>query len=304
MKVYFLSSQPCALTINDAYFGLTDRFERFAEISLKDRSFVRFTPEGALPISFFLTENIRFSPPKGCEVYLLTGGLAIYARDFPPFDLSLQVLFQKRFDEGTLTLFLQGTLQLSLETREGFFVATLPPSFSNCEAFCESGLFLLKAPDSLAVYTQKGECVLQEKVLSHRVENGVLSAILPLSDSLGRIAECEWSLSESGVERTKFSLSQARTQKGECERKKIKDELLPFAFFESVLIGANYREMLSDELAPDYDKIKEYLGDFCAVTLTDDPNVCGLVRKKGERLFEVANFTVRVENDKICDIQG
>ncbi len=304
MKIYFLSSQPCALTINDAYFGLTDRFERFAEISLKDRVFVRFTPEGALPISFFLTENIRFSPPNGCEVYLLPNGLAIYARDFPPVDFSLQVLLQKRFDENTLTLFRQGALQLSLETREGFFVATLPSSFAQSEAFFESGLFFLKAPDALAVYTQKGECVLQEKVLSHRVENDVLSALLPLSDSLGRVAECEWSLSEKGVQRTKFSLSQARTKSGESEREKIKDELLPFAFFESVLIGANYREMLSDELVPDCDKIKEYLGDFCAVTLTDDPSVCGLVRKKGERLFEVVYFTVKTEQGKICDIHG
>lgn len=304
MKVYFLSSQPCALTINDAYFGLTDRFERFADISLKDRVFVRFTPEGALPISFFLTENIRFTPPSGCEIYLLPDGLAIYARDFPPTDLSLQVLLQKRFDEGTLTIFRQGALQLSLETREGFFVATLPPSFSDCEAFCESGLFFLKSPDSLAVYTQKGECVLQEKVLSHRVENGVLSALLPLSDSLGRVAQCEWSLSESGVERTKFSLSQARTKNGESEREKIKDELLPFAFFESVLIGANYREMLSDELALNYDKIGAYLGDFCAVALTDDTNTCGLVRKKGDRLFEVVYFTAKTENGKICDIRG
>ena len=59
MKIYFLSARPCALTLNDTYFGITDTFERFAEISLKDRTFVRFAPEGALPIGFFLTENIK-----------------------------------------------------------------------------------------------------------------------------------------------------------------------------------------------------------------------------------------------------
>ena len=92
MKIYFLSSRPCALTLNDAYFGLTDRFERFAELSLKDGIFVRFTPENAQPIGFFLNENIRFSPPVGCEVYLLTNAIAIYARDFPPTDFSLKLL--------------------------------------------------------------------------------------------------------------------------------------------------------------------------------------------------------------------
>ena len=71
MKIYFLSSRPCALTLNDAYFGITDGFERFAEISLKDKLFVRFSPENAQPVSFFLTENIRFDPPTGCDIYLL-----------------------------------------------------------------------------------------------------------------------------------------------------------------------------------------------------------------------------------------
>ena len=36
MKIYFLSSQPCALIIGGAYFGRTGDFERFAEISLQD----------------------------------------------------------------------------------------------------------------------------------------------------------------------------------------------------------------------------------------------------------------------------
>ena len=92
MKIYFLSSRPCALTLNDAYFGLTDRFERFAEISLKDNVFVRFSPENAQPIGFFLNESVRHTPPVGCEVYLLPNALAIYAHDFPPHDLTLKIV--------------------------------------------------------------------------------------------------------------------------------------------------------------------------------------------------------------------
>jgi hypothetical protein len=46
------------------------------------------------------------------------------------------------------------------------------------------------------------------------------------------------------------------------------------------------------------------LGDFSAVTLTNEPTVCGLVRKKKERLFVVDYFSVTVENGKISDVKG
>ena len=303
MKIYFLSERPCALTINDAYFGLTDRFERFAEISLKDDVFVRFTPENAQPISFFLNESVLFSPPVGCEVYLLKNALAIYAKGFPPSDLTLKILSQKRFDNNKLTLFYQGELQLSIETEKGFFISTLPPSFEKSELLFESGLFILKAPNALAVYTLLGERVLMENVLSCTIEAGTLHAALPLSDSLGRIADCSWELSEDGVTRTKFVLSQARTIDGGNEPEALKAELLPFAFFESVLLGANYACFLSDDLVPQADKLKEYLGDFCSVTLTESPNVCGLVYQKADRLFEIVYFSVSVEKGKITDVK-
>ena len=78
MKVYFLSSKPCILTLNGAYFGLTDTFERYAEISPKDNLFAEFTPESGQPIRFFLNENIRLNPPDRCEIYLLKDALAVW----------------------------------------------------------------------------------------------------------------------------------------------------------------------------------------------------------------------------------
>ncbi len=303
MKVYFLSSRPCALTLNDAYFGLTDRFERFAEISLKDNVFVRFTPENAQPIGFFLNESMRHTPPAGCEIYLLENAIAIYAKSFPPSDLTLKILAQKRFEKSLVTLFYQGELQLSIQTEKGFFISTLPPTFEKSELLFESGLFLLKAPNMIAVYTMAGERVLMENVLSCKIEAGVLYATLPLSDSLGRVADCAWEMSEQGVTRTKCTLLQSRTKSGENDPETLRAELLPFAFFESILLGADCTSLLSDDLAPQADKLKGYLGDFCSVTLTDDPSVCGLVYKKAERLFEIVNFSVTIENGKIKDIQ-
>ena len=304
MKIYFLSARPCALTLNDTYFGITDTFERFAEISLKDRTFVRFAPEGALPIGFFLTENIRFTPPTGCEVYLLKDGIAIYAYDFPPADLTLRPIAQKRIGELLITVFSQGNIQLSIQSPQGFFTATLPPSFASCEIEFHGGLLFLKSPNQLAIYTKTGERVFLETVLSFTASETEFSVSLPLSDLFGRIADCTFSLSDAGITRTAFSLKQARTLHGDNTPEKVKDELLPYAFFTSVLIGANCEELLCAELAPKANIIKEFLGDFIAVVPTQDTRVCGLVKKKSERLFEVAYFTAEVENGRIFDVKG
>lgn len=304
MKIYFLSSKPCALTLNGAYFGLTDRFERYADIALADRMLVTFTPENALPISFFLTEDIRFAPPAGCEVYLLKNAIAIYAYDFPPRDLTLIPVAQARDNDTLVSVFFQGALQLSIESPRGFFVRSLPPSLAPCEIEFHSGLVFLKAADTLAVFTKKAEQVFLESVLSYTVENDVLSARLPLLERLGRVLDGKWRLQENGCERVAFSLLQARTENGETDAEKIQDELLPYAFFESVLIGADVAQMLADELLPQKDQLVAFLGDFVSVTPTESPNVCALIRKKRQGLFEATYFTVTVENGKITDIQG
>ena len=54
MKVYFLSAQPCILTLNGAYFGKTDTFERFIEVSAKDNVYAKFSPQNAGDIGFFI----------------------------------------------------------------------------------------------------------------------------------------------------------------------------------------------------------------------------------------------------------
>lgn len=304
MKIYFLSSKPCALTLNGAYFGLTDRFERYADIALADRMLVTFTPENALPVSFFLTEEIRFTPPAGCEVYLLKNAIAIYACDFPPRDLTLIPVAQARENDALVSVFLQGALQLSIQSQQGFFVRPLPPSFASCKIEFHSGLVFLRSADTLAIFTKKAEQVFLENVLSYTVENDMLSARLPLSERLGRALDGKWRLRENGCERASFSLLQTRTENGETDAEKIQDELLPYAFFESVLIGADVAQMLCEELLPQKDKLVAFLGEFVSVAPTESPNVCALIRKKKQGLFEAAYFTVTVENGKITDVQG
>ena len=300
MKIYFLSSQPCALTVNGAYFGITDLFARTTDLDLRDNLFVEFLPENAQPIRFFITEQIRFSPPEHCEVYLLPDAIAIYARDFAPTDLTFRLIRQEKCDDCVATLYAQGHLYLSVQTEKGFFNAYLPPCFAQATLFFPKNLILLTTSANLALFNRDGKRLLQEKIRAYALEGNELSARLPLLDSLGRYADCKWELTENGCTQTQFVLGEYTAENAE----KPSDGLLAYAFFESILIGADFTPFLADELIPDKENIRAFLGDFTAVTLTNEPTVCGLVRKKKDRLFTVEYYSVEIQDGKLVDVKG
>ena len=301
MKIYFLSSQPCALSFNGVYFGITNLFERFAEISLKDNLFVEFTPQNAQPIRFFLTEEILFSPPEHCAVYLLPRALAIYARDFTPCDCPLRIITQKRFGDTLATVFQQGAILLSMQTDKNMFNATLPPSFLNCEVDFHADLCFISNQNQLIIYTKAGKQVFFEEIMEYSVTENTLNATLPLSNLLKLQAKCTYALSAESVLQTSFSL-QTVLQKQE-DKEKIKAELLPYLFFESLLLGADVTPYLSEELQKDKDKLRDYLRDFCEVSISDIPNVCALVYKKSENVFQVDYFQTEIQDEKIINIK-
>ena len=298
MKIYFLSSRPCALTLNGVFFGITDLFERSAEVCLADKIFACFTPQGSLPLSFFITEEIINTPPDGCEVYLLRDGIAIYAQDFPPSDFTLRPLLQAREGEKLATVFSQGSLQLSIESPLGFFNAKLPPSFTPNSISFHREYLLLEGEGKIALFSIEGKLLLSEKIVEYSLNGDTLNATIPLSDRLQRQAKCEWTLQNGECKLTRFLLSQSSATD------KTPPDLLAYAFFESVLIRADFTAFLADELIPDAENIRAFLGNFIAVTLTHEPTVCGLVRKKKERLFLVEYYSVEIEKGKIIDVKG
>lgn len=294
MKIYFLSDRTCALRLGGLYFGSVDSFERFAQIDLSDNIFAEFIPENALPISFFITDEILHTPPRGCDVYLLRDALVLYAHDFPTSDLSLRPIAQISEQNCKATLFCQGGVQLSLQTPENFFIAYLPPSFCQAELFFTADLVFVKAENMLAIFNRSGEKLFMERVLDFSVDGNVLSARLPLAESLGRIADCTYALSEKECKRVSCVLSPPKDER--------KEDLFAFSFFESVLIGADLNEFLSDGLQPKADDLRAFLGDFTAILPTDEKDCCVLFYKKQEGLFEGKYFRLSLENGKITDI--
>lgn len=302
MRVYFLSSKPCALRVGGAYFGTVSDFERFAEISLKDNLFVECIPQGNLPVCFFLNEALVENPPKGVEIYLLKNGCAVYVRDFPPSDFSLQPITQKKFPNALVTLFRQGELQAAIETDAGVFVTPLPPAFSkNADIFYENGAFVIKTDAHACVLSGTGEILLNEKISAFSLSDGTLRLTLPLSDFRGTSANVCYRLSKNAAVKTEFSLLAPQNGKTEEE---LSEALLPYAFFESVLIGADYACFLSPALAEKSDDVRAFLGTFSAVVLTKNPKEIALVKQKRERVFELVYYQTEIQDGKITDIRG
>lgn len=303
MKVYFLSSRPCALFVAGTYFGITGDFQQFAEVALKDRLPVQFVPEGAQPLTCFLTETLPVSPPDGTEVYLLPDGIALRACHFPPNDFTLMPIAQKRFLNGLVTVYRQGDVQVAMETDYGFFNASLPPSFLECSIEIEGEFILLFGINSLAVFHQNGKKIIEEHCLSYEIERiderVLLHAVLPLSDRFQRTANCSYLLSETGATRTAYTLQQS----ADAPKEEI-STLFVYAFFESVRIGADITSFLGETLLPKAALLADFLGKFLYVLPTNDPHVCHLVYKKNERLYDVRPFTATLHNGKITDVQG
>ena len=294
MKIYFLSDKSCALRLGGVYFGQVDNFERFAHVHLSDRIFVEFIPENALPITFFLTDEILQKPPHGCDVYILRDALILHARRFPPNDFSLRVIHQIQGEDCVATLFSQGEISLSVQTQNSFFVAALPPSFE-CATLCfEQNFVFVKNEKQLAIFNKACKCLFMENVLSYSFQNGILSASLPLQESLGRTAERQYSLSETECIQTSCVLS--APQGKQCTK------LLAFAFFESLLIGAGCEEFLCADMQSKIEDIRAFLGNYKAILPTDEENCCILFYQKAERLFEGKYFTLSIQNGKIFDI--
>jgi hypothetical protein len=242
---------------------------------------------------------LRFAPPDGCEVYLIKDGIAVYARDFPPTDFTLRPIMQKRFDETLVTVFQQGRLQLSIERNGKLFIATLPTSFAPCAIQKIRSFFLLEGNGQILLFNERAELLISETVVEFSYSEDGITALLPLSDRLNRVAECRFEFTEFGVKQTEFSIRQT----GESAEK-IPENLLPYAFFESVCIGADFTQMLSPDLLEKASELRKFLGDFLSVTLKETPNKVGLIYAKAERLFEIRYYTVKIENGKICDITG
>lgn len=288
MRVFFLAETTCALTVNGVYLGIVDGFERTCELEPADRVFCELKPCDRLPVSFFFDEDFLLAPPPQIKLYYTERGVAIYAENFPYADQTLRVLWQKRFGNALLTLCTQGKLQLNLQCGGELHLLELPDALTDCKPSPLGEDFLLEGEDAFARVSREGKLVLfsEGKVLE-RGER--LRAEVRFHDSAQHTAVCVWE-GEKLVECTVRTASEPQA------------DTFALAFFESILIGADPLPFLHETLSEKADSLREFLGDFRSVVLTDARDRVGLVYKRKERIYDLRYFRIELEDGKIKNI--
>ena len=296
MKIYFLSSLPCALSANGAYFGITDLFDRHAEICLQDNLFISFQAENARPVQFFLNEDIYTRAPEGVQVYIAEHFIALFVCDFIPLSSPFVLHAQEKFENTLVSVFSQGETQCVIQS-ERAFVCPLPRAFCSCEISRYRDFFLLKAPEKLAVLHKQGKCVFLEKTIEFSTdensEKPVLNATLPLSSALGGVVKCTFELQEKQAKQVACKMVAP-----ECK----KEKLIAFAFLECLRNHADPTPFLSEKILPDLEKIQEFLQGFVCITATQNENEFYLAYPKGERRFTLRKVAILLENGAIIDV--
>ncbi len=304
MTVYFLSQTPAALKLNGIYAGVCDLFERRVQIDLSDGVLAELVPDGNLqPLNFFITEKFLHSPPDFTEVYLMPEGALIYIKRYYDKCAALKVLRQTRFCGNLITLYSQGGIFLSCEGQD-FALYELDDSFADAEFREEQAggfpLLIVRGDGCIAAVSDKGKRVFINRAESYSCGD-MLETIVNYETCAGIKAYCEFSYDGEEV-----ALEKTRTE----ETCAPPEELLHFAFFESVLTRADVKKYLCPELLGRAEQLNAYLGEFTAVTVPTDLFVAahgnipaaGLVYPEGKNLFRVRYFAVEYENKLISNV--
>ncbi len=287
MKMYFLSEKTGALFLNGVYLGMVDGFERSVELDPDENIHAEIAPVGSLPVRFFINQNFLTDPPEHVNLYFTEDAVAVFVYGFCAEDQSLTVFQQIRLGGALFTVYRQGNTFLRFENGE-VQVIPLDDSFEKCSIKEIKDGFLLESESAFLFIDRKGTVLVRSegKVLE---AGNKLRAEIPFHDSLGHTAVSEW-------EGARLVSSSIRT------RREPTQATYALALFECALIGGDCTPYLHEKIRDKADSLREFLGDYRSVVLTNEPNKVGLVYERKKRIFDVRYFYVDAEDGKITNI--
>ena len=287
MKVYFLSEQPSALTLNGIYLGMIDGFERSVELDPNDNIYAEIAPAGCHALRFCIDQDFLFAPPPHVKLYYSENGVAVYAFGFVHEDQSLKVLLEEQIGGAHFTVYRQGEVYLRYEHGRAHIVP-LDDRFAKSEIREITDGYLITGAGAFLLLGRNGKVLVRSE--GEIIEAGEsLKAEIPFHDSMGHTVVSEWKKGEliSSSIRAKRSPTEAT---------------YALALFESVNLGVDPSPYLHEKIRDKADSLKEFLGDYRSVVLTDSPQRVGLVYERKERVFDVRYFIVTLEDGKIANI--
>ena len=314
MRIHFGSSVPCVLRLGGVSAGFCGETEKFADI-MQERLLAEFLPaDGDLyPLSFVLEESFFARPPRCCKVYRYDCGADVFAVRFSPREGGMRVLAQEHAGDTLVTVFAAGgQVQATLDGKGGNALAALPQA----EEYGAEELAVGGQPFTAIRCRQKngtrlllfagGTCAFDEEVSAF--EGGEqLTVRRSLADIAGHTVVRRLRAEGNALIETDRTV-QAREG---FDPNALPESLLPFALFEEIAAGGDPAPYLAPALRERAPLLKDYLGDFCAVTVPREIfylthgqiNAAGLVYKKAENLFDIKFFTADLADGKATNVR-
>lgn len=312
MRVHFSAAIPCALRLGGAPAGMCGEAEKFADLPEDEEVLVEFLPTDGdyFPLGFLWNAR-RAAAPRGVEYCLYGCGADVRAARFTPRSRTLRVLAQARAAGMLLTAFDCGGPHLCADGAR-FAAYDLPGEPIGlgeeriggerfARALCRGGRtdrLLLLAPDGEAAFdgdADEYECGAALRVRARLFDLCGHTLARTFRAQGGKLVETERELTV----REEFSPENADERR------------LPFALFETIAAGGDPTPYLAPSLTGQAEKLRGYLGDFCAVRppkeifyrVCGEINAAGLVYRRTDNVFDMRFFLADTEGNKVVNVR-
>ena len=309
MYYYFSCDFPAVVKINGVYYGSI--FNTIKPLRINGNPpFIEVCPlqSASFPLNFILDAEFLCSPPPFTSVTDLKGGYLIKFYKAHA-QLPFEIIKQEKFSDAVVTVFTENSLKLSIETPNDFYAETFnsPACETEILRFTQNGCSLIAVnfrgqTNRLCVYslTDTIKKVFCREVFSFSLENG-LSTVEKFNDIAKHTLSCEWDFNNGCYLKRSVDL----TRVDGFEINKLNQKLLPYAFFERILVGGSLDEFLTDNMLKNADKLHGYLGEFSGVfppPAFREIDQVGLVYPQGENKYRTEYFRCTILDGKIDNI--
>lgn len=303
----FNSNDFYAVKLNGNYIGKISNGQTIS--TDKDGALFELCPlrEGRATITSFLDKDFLLCEDKPFFSVELKGGYLIHAPEIAT-EKPFRLLDQARAHNFSASAFFDKDLKFSVENHDGFFADAFSIECSDAKLhpFSLNGTNLLaleiiaKKP-RLAVYRLDGKI---ERVGFFTVDEFSFDDGFSIRERFSDIAKHEIITSFS-FDNTLREKKREISYNFNLNKRKLHPRILPFAFFEELLVGGAIDDFATENITSSREKLAEFLGKFIGVFPTPEfrpSDDIGLIYKKNKTTYEVVYYHTTLKDGKIDNV--
>ena len=260
-----LCKTPCIVKINGEYIGRVGENPVFVDI---EEGFFEFIPleNNLLPVNCFVNTNGVCSDKK-VKIIDLYGGFLIVPSFSSRVDGEFKIIGRKSLElprPVSVTCFSQCGIKLLIQTQEDFFVEGIPftPEDLRIESVSrgkkEYVVLICVGKKSLLLgfcISDKISLVFRSLCDGYSFEKNRLTNHEIKNDTLKHTVTSVWEFAEE-VKLVNYLVSAKR------QIFSLPEKLIPYAFFEVIMLSADPSDFLTPRLKPRSKELKGFIGDF------------------------------------------